>query len=334
MRRGAILLQAALLCAGLAQQAHATAPAGKARGTARAGDAREAASAGKAGSLARPGKPRRAKTVGDAVGVAAPGAKLEAAFIPNRLGARTTLEFGFSFSAPPGQVPPPLTQIELRYPNNLGIALSRLGIAECTAQTLEASGPRGCPADSVMGYGVVYTGIVLGNSTVTENAPITIFRAVNSEHLALLFYAEGTHPVVTDIVFPGLLLSAAEPFGGKVSIGVPLVETLPGAPYVSVIHLHATIGPREVTYYEKVGGITLAYKPAGILLPPSCPASGFPFAAVFTFSNGSRTRARTDASCPDHASAGNASRPSRPSSHRRRRRPRRTARRAPSRRAG
>ncbi|HEY1687472.1 MAG TPA: hypothetical protein VGF95_01255 [Solirubrobacteraceae bacterium] len=225
-------------------------------------------------------------------------AKLEAAFLPDQLGSRTTLEFGFSFSAPPGQVPPPLTQIELRYPNNLGIALSRLGIAECTAKILETSGPRGCPADSVMGYGVVYTGIVLGSSTVTELAPITIFRAMNSEHLALLFYAEGTHPVVTDIVFPGLLLSAAEPFGGKVSIGVPLVSTLPGAPYVSVIHLHATIGPREVTYYEKVGGITLAYKPAGILLPPTCPPKGFPFSAVFTFSDGSRTRAQTDASCP------------------------------------
>lgn len=256
MRRGAILLQVVLLCAGLAQQARA-----------------------------------------------ATAAKLEAAFLPDHLGARTTLEFGFSFSAPPGQVPPPLTQIELRYPNNLGIALSRLGIAECTAKTLEASGPRGCPADSVMGYGVVYTGIVLGTSTVTELAPITIFRAINSEHLALLFYAEGTHPVVTDIVFPGLLLSAAEPFGGKVSIGVPLVSTLPGAPYVSVIHLHATIGPREVTYYERVGGITLAYKPAGILLPPRCPPKGFPFAAVFTFSDGSRARAHTDASCPGQGPA-------------------------------
>ncbi|MHB1468580.1 MAG: hypothetical protein ACYCX7_05425, partial [Solirubrobacteraceae bacterium] len=112
------------------------------------------------------------------------------------------------------------------------------------------------------------------------------------------FYAEGKRPVVTDIVFSGILLPAGEPFGGKVSIGVPLVSTLPGAPYVSVVRLRATIGPEQVTYYERHGGLTFAYKPLGILMPASCPHGGFPFAAAFTFSDETTAHARTDARCP------------------------------------
>ncbi len=228
-------------------------------------------------------------------------AQLSASFLPERLGGATTLEFGFSFAAPAGQVPPPLTQIELRYPENLGFGLSGLGLATCTAQTLEVSGPSGCPPDSVMGYGAALTGIVLGTTIITESAPITIFRSPDQEgHLSVLFSAEGTTPVDTRIVFPGILLPAPAPFGGQVSVGVPLVPTLPGAPYISVITLRATIGPKKVTYYEQAGGRTLAYQPKGILLPGNCPRSGFPFSAQFSFLDGSVAGARTAAPCPTH----------------------------------
>jgi hypothetical protein len=252
-----------------------------------------------------------ALTPGAAQGAAAQGAgaaTLSAAFTPERLGQRTTLDFGFSFSAAPGQVPPPLTQIELRYPNNLGLGLSGLGLATCTAETLEASGPSGCPPDSVMGHGEALTGVVLGTTIITENAPIAILRTPDrAGHLAVLFYSEGTTPVNTRIVFPGLLLPASAPFGGLVSIGVPLVPTLPGAPYISVIQLHATIGPSGVTYYEEAAGRTLAYRPRGILLPNSCPRRGFPFAARFSFLDGSLASAQTAVPCPARGRRGGSS---------------------------
>lgn len=229
----------------------------------------------------------------------APLAKLTAKFIPERLGGRTTLEFAFSLTAPPGQVPPPLTQIELRYPDRLGLGLSGLGLTTCAAATLEAFGPAKCPPNSVMGYGAALTGIVLGSTPITETAPITIFRTPDQAgHLAVLFSAEGATPVDTRIVFPGLLLPAPAPFGGQVSVGVPLVPTLPGAPYISVIRLHATIGPRMVTYYEQAGGKTLAYTPLGILLPKSCPPHGFPFAAQFRFLDESVAKAHSTVPCP------------------------------------
>jgi hypothetical protein len=236
----------------------------------------------------------------DAVPAGGPGAAtLSARFIPMRLGRRTTLEFGFSFSSPPGQVPPPLTQVELRYPNDLGLGLSGLGIATCTAQTLEAHGPGGCPANAAMGFGAAFTGVVLGDTIVTERAPIAIMRAPDrAGRMTLLFSSEGTTPVDTRIVFAGILQPAAVPFGGRVEIGIPLVPTLPGAPYISVISLHSTIGPRRVVYYEQVDGRTLAYRPLGILLPDRCPRGGFQFEAQFGFEDASLRTAHTSIPCP------------------------------------
>lgn len=225
--------------------------------------------------------------------------KLHAAFDPLVLGRRTTLEFGFNFAAPTGKVPQPLTAVELHYPSNLGLGLSNLGLATCDQTVVEAGGPKSCSPNAVMGFGEVLTGVVLGSEIVGESAPITILRAPDRENrLAVLFFAEGTSPIDTRIIFPGLLLPSSAPFGGVVNIGVPLVETLPGAPYVSVIELHSTIGPKRVVYYERVDGHILAYKPRGILLPRHCPRHGFPFAANFSFADGSRASAKTTVACP------------------------------------
>lgn len=226
-------------------------------------------------------------------------ALLHANFEPYRLGRRATLQFEFVLSAPAGEVPPPLIEMQLRYPRGINFFLNDLGVRRCAESVLQASGPAGCPPDSAMGYGVVETGIVLGGTPIDESSPVTILRAPERDgHLALLFFAEGTEPVVTNVIFSGQLLPAIEPFGGNVKIGVPLVETLPGAPYVSVLHLHATIGPEHLTYYHNVDGVSLAFAPQGILLPPTCPRASFPFAAIFAFSDGTRALANTTVPCP------------------------------------
>jgi hypothetical protein len=246
------------------------------------------------------GRPRTAHAAAATVApVHATAVKLSAGFSPLALGRRTTLEFGFRFVVAAGTVPPPLTGIELHYPGDLGLGLSGLGIAGCDVPALEAGGPGGCPANAVMGYGEVFTGVVFGTEIVQETAPITILRAPNQEgRMAVLFYAEGTAPVDARIVFPGLLLASPAPFGGVVNIRVPLVETLPGAPYISVLRLRSAIGPKKVVYYERVDGSTLAYKPRGILLPKVCPRKGFLFAARFSFADGSRLGARASVPCP------------------------------------
>lgn len=244
-----------------------------------------------------------------AAAVAAPSASMSAALHPERLGQRTTLGFGFQIHASAGQVPPALTAISLSYPSNLGIALSGLGLGTCTASRLEATGVEGCAVNSIMGFGNATAEISLGADVVAENVPITILRAPDEEgHISLLFDAVGTAPLNTSAVFPGALLPAPAPFGGQVSIKVPLIGSLPGAPDVAIVALKATIGPNGVTYYEQLAGRTLAYQPPGILLPNSCPRGGFPFAAQFSFVDGSHASARTTEPCPARAARRRAAR--------------------------
>jgi hypothetical protein len=231
-----------------------------------------------------------------------PTASLSAAFEPERLGGRTTLRFGFQITGPGGQMPPALTAVALSYPENLGIALSRLGLVTCTQAQLEATGVSGCQENSIMGFGSATAEISLGSDVVGEPVPLTILRAPDEEgHIALLFDAVGTTPLNTSAVFPGALLPAPAPFGGQVSIDVPLIPSLPGAPDVAIVRLRATLGPSGVTYHEHLAGRKLTYQPPGILLPDSCPKGGFPFAAQFSFVGGSHASARAVEPCPGRA---------------------------------
>jgi hypothetical protein len=201
-------------------------------------------------------------------------------------------------------VPPPLSQIDIDYPNNFGIALSGLGVETCTAAVLEALGPSGCPADSVMGYGSALGAIPFGPVIVREAASVTIVRAEDEKgHIALLFDAQGLSPVLANLVLPGVLLAAPRPFGGDIHVGVPLIPSLPEAPDVAVLELRAVIGPAAgLTYYEDPHGHAVPYIPKGILLPGNCPRGGFPFAAKLTFQGGGHASARTTVRCPGGAS--------------------------------
>jgi len=227
-----------------------------------------------------------------------PSVSLGASFSPDRLGARTTIGLSFRIGAPPGQVPPALTQAEVRYPPNLGIALSGLGLAVCAPSTLDAAGASGCPANSLMGRGKAVAELRFGAQTVTESAAISIARAPDQEgHIALLLYVSGPSPVNTQILSPAQLLPAGGAFGGRLNIEVPLVASVPGAPDLAIVQLSVTLGPKGLTYFEQVGRQTLAYQPNGILLPKQCPRGGFPFAGTFTFLDGSRARARSVVPC-------------------------------------
>jgi hypothetical protein len=230
---------------------------------------------------------------------AAPSVELNATLTPERLGQGTTIGFGFQIHTSTARVPPPLTEVTVSYPNNLGIALSGIGLATCTPSTLEQSGPDGCPSESLMGYGTALAEIPIGPEVVRELANVTLIRGPTEHgHLALLFYVDGETPVSAQLVLPGLLLPAAAPFGGHININVPLIPSVPEAPDVAVTELRTTLGPEHVTYHERVHGHWTSYHPKGILLPNSCPDGGFPFAAELHFQDGSHTRAHTTVPCP------------------------------------
>jgi hypothetical protein len=230
---------------------------------------------------------------------AAQSVDLQVALRPEHLGAGTTMDFRFEIVSPPGKVPPPLTSVEFRYPANFGLLTSGLGLATCTTTTLEELGPEGCPAEAQMGFGSAVVEIPLGPEIVRETGNLTAWMAPPQDgHIALSFYAEGTTPILAQLIFPGVVLGAAQPFGGRLHTQIPIIPTLPEAPNAAVVRLRATIGPLNVTYYHHSGGRTLAYQPNGILLPRTCPRGGFPFEAAFSFLDGSRSSAHTRIPCP------------------------------------
>lgn len=225
--------------------------------------------------------------------------RLQAALTPERPGQGTTISFGFQITTPAQHVPSPLTGVAISYPIEFGFALSELGLATCTARTLEAFGPEGCPPNSIMGYGTAVAEIPVGSEIREETAHVTIVRTTkHSQYLALLICAEGKTPVSTEIVFPGSILPAAAPFGGRLNMSVPLVPSLPGGPDVAIVRFHSTLGPLHLLYIEHVHGRIVKYKPKGIPLPYHCPRGGFPFAAQFAFQNGGNANATTHVPCP------------------------------------
>jgi hypothetical protein len=229
--------------------------------------------------------------------------KLDPAFTPYRLGAAATIDLSLQMQAPPGQLPSALTEVEVRYPQNLGFALSGLGLAVCSPAMLEADGAGGCPANSIMGRGSATAELRFGAQLVTEQASISIARAPDQEgHIALLLYASGPSPVNTEILSPAQLLPTSPPFGGRLNMELPIIPSVPGAADVAIVSLDVTIGPQGLTYYERAQGATLAYTPKGIILPRTCPHGGFPFAASFSFLDGSHPEARAVLPCPDRPS--------------------------------
>lgn len=236
---------------------------------------------------------------------AAPTVKLEAALVPERLGAPTTIIFAFTISTIHSQIPPPLTQIDLLYPPDLGIATSGLGLDTCTILILELVGPEDCPPNSLMGHGSALIKIPFGPEIIQETGTIATYMAPpQNGHLGLTFYAEGTNPVTAELAFPGLVLPAPPApirYGGSIHVNIPLIQGVSEGPDATVIHLRSTIGPLGLTYYEHRHGKTIPYHPRGIILPKHCPHNGFPFAAALRFQDHTHSTARIAVPCPSHS---------------------------------
>jgi len=230
----------------------------------------------------------------------APVAHLHVGLVPEELGKGTTIEFGFTITGADGGVPPPLTRMELRYPDHVGIVTSGLGIASCKQILLEEEGVIGCPSRSLMGYGEATGEAVLDGEVLEESGQTAIFMApLANEQINLEFYVNGETPLEDQLIFPGVLTTASPPYGGDLVITVPLLPTFREGPDIALARLHSTIGPLGVTYYERVHREFVPYRPNGIILPQSCPRGGFPFAVSFAFANGTNTTSHDYVRCPD-----------------------------------
>jgi hypothetical protein len=234
--------------------------------------------------------------ISPAIATAFPGppTALGASFSPKLLGGPTTITFAVNIDPPADTPPPPLTQIDFSYPNNLGFATSGLGLAECNPVQLQEAGPQACPPNSKMGSGSATVDVPFGTDLVSEHVSLSLFAGPSPDGFVhLLVLASGKEPVEARILITAILLP------GHLQITVPPIAGLPGAPNVSISQIHATLGG-PLTYYEHTHGVTVAYHPRGIGLPDSCPHGGWRIGTTLSFQDGQHSQARTAITCPGH----------------------------------
>ncbi len=227
------------------------------------------------------------------------GPQLYAAFTPNQLGANTTITMGFRIRPSAGVENAPLAKVELRLPAGATAGFNTLGTATCAPSRLERAGPGDCSPNSVLGRGKAVVSVPFGSESIFERVNMSIFMApANEGHTAMAFYAHGTSPVISQLVFQGLLRGAGAPFGAAIDTAIPTIAGIPESPAAALISMQVEIAPKGLRYYRRVHGVIVPYRPAGFDVPTTCPHGGFPFAATFTFVDGSTETAASKAPCP------------------------------------
>jgi hypothetical protein len=226
---------------------------------------------------------------------------LQASFTPDRLGASTTISFGFQVSSPGGQEPAPLTGLDLRLPPGIDYLTSNLGLAVCQPAVLAAQGPEGCSPNSRIGSGSALVEVPFGVDDEEETPSIDAFMgpSASNGNPVVVFYADGRTPVDAQVVFEGELVPGFGPLSsGSLNNAVPLVPGVPEGPDVSIRSVQTTIGPGNLLYTRRVHGRTVHFHPRGVDVPEHCPHGGFPFAADFSFADGTTTTATSTVPCP------------------------------------
>ena len=230
---------------------------------------------------------------------AAQTVSLHTSFTPNRLGASTTIGFGFTIASTEGGLPSPLTHVDLRMPKGMNYVSTTLGLSICKPEALIKSGLKGCSPNSRLGYGSAFVEVPFGTQSGQEIPEIqALMGPPHDGNIVVLFYANGLAPVYAQIVFAGELLPGEGPFGGNLSTDIPEIKSVTNGPPVSIINVNSTIGPSHLTYYKHVHGKLVGYHPRGVSLPLTCPKGGFPFYAEFTFLDGSTVPAKSVVPCP------------------------------------
>ena len=189
--------------------------------------------------------------------------------------------------------PPPIIGVNVYLPK--GTKLHTSGFPTCSTATLEQFGPIKCPKGSAAGpIGTVLGYVTFGNERVEETAELSSFYSPGG---GLEFFTDGHSPVSLEILSAGkyVNLGGAGGYGPELKTKVPLVASVPGAPYASVKSITVKAGSAikshgKTTYYGRV--------------PTKCPKGGFPIKTEVIFAeNGEESKPVTvtktsKAACP------------------------------------
>jgi hypothetical protein len=223
---------------------------------------------------------------------AAPGsakaATITPALMPDSLGGRGALTLTANFAEGSTTVPAPVRTAVLMLPAGLGLDVPSL--RSCSAARLRARGPSACPAQSELGRGHAQVEAYVGSQVLDENIALWVFLGpLHGFQPTVEVLGQGYTPLVKRIVLAGTVTRAHAPYGEELVMDIPPIATVVLEPDASLASLTLTVG-------------TSTRRPAAdantVVMPASCPAGGFPFAAEFTYADGSTGSALATAPCP------------------------------------
>lgn len=233
----------------------------------------------------------------DSTGLAANGstsststsAVISASLSPSRLGAKSTLRFKIRYSSDePSGVPSPVRRALLSFPAGLTLAIPQL--SSCSAPRLRARGASGCSPQSDLGSGHALVVAPLGSQTLSEAISLSIFLgAPRNLQPTVEILGQGLTPFDERVLLSGTTLSGQPPYGEELEMLIPPIPTLPLEPDASMANISLEVGaPARAR----------AGDGNAVLVPSHCPHGGFPFAAAFTYADGSVGNATTTIPCP------------------------------------
>jgi len=184
--------------------------------------------------------------------------------------------------------PEPLTRLILHLP--AGLEGSSSGFPICEPETLRQFGPIKCPHGSEAApVTSAITYVTLGGERVEEQAEVWSFFGSDE---SVSFFIDGHTPVSLELLTTGSLRADSAPYGRLLELSLPLIESVPGAPYASFKALTLAFGR---SYAE---GISERYS---VIIPRECPAEGFAWGLEGGFMDGTSVFASYRSPCPPAA---------------------------------
>lgn len=181
--------------------------------------------------------------------------------------------------------PSPLTKVVVDLP--AGTKLHPQGFATCPMTVLESHEVNRCPKHSYASAPGEVLGVVsFGSSRVHEKGTIQAFFAPGGK---LAFYTEGREPALVEVLAFAGISSAPAPFGPRFTAEVPLVATVPEAPYASVLSIKGKVGAAF-----KRGKKLISYG----TVPKKCPKGGFKGRVELSFLSGETVTIEPTVPCP------------------------------------
>jgi len=207
---------------------------------------------------------------------------------PDRLAAKGALTFTIQYVGGAFGVPSPVRRSVLRLP--AGMSLDIPDLRSCSAARLRARGASGCPPQSEIGGGHALVEVHAGTETIAEDVTLWAFLGP-PQNLQPTFevLGQGYTPLDERMVFSGEALPDRAPYGEELVMSIPPIPTLALEPDASIASFSLTIGASKRHRTRSANAV---------LIPSSCPVGGFPFAAEFTYADGSAGSALATEACP------------------------------------